>query len=219
MKYLFFLILPLGVFSQNLEIEKLVNQLVEDEIPADFEYFNLVDSSFAGLQDPWLKDEIKEVAIEFNLTDLNPEDFLIHPKDSVLNWNDYKIEKARINSYNKIPKLFFNLYRYIIVNDKISKAELDSLYQNKNENEFIVPVKNHWGKKRIRKETEKIKRDYENSFRMEDREYYSISKPKFDSSGKYALIGISRSQGGSYFLYKKENANWIQITDFSRWAY
>lgn len=66
MKYLFFLMLPLGVFSQDLEIEKLVNQLVQDVIPADFEYFNLVDSSFAGHQNPWLKDEIKEVAIEFN---------------------------------------------------------------------------------------------------------------------------------------------------------
>lgn len=200
MKYLFFLILPLGVFSQDLEIEKLVNQLVQDEIPADFEYFNLVDSSFAGHQNPWLKDEIKEVAIEFNLTDLNPEDFLIHPKDSVLNWNDYKIEKTRINSYNKIPKLYFNLYRYIIVNDKISKTELDSLYRNKKENEFIVPVKNHWGKRRIRKEAEKTKRDYQNFLQKEDAEYYSFSKPKFDSSRKYAMIEINRSQGGSYFF-------------------
>lgn len=43
MKYLFFLILPLGVFSQNLEVEKLANQLVKDKTPADFEYFNLID--------------------------------------------------------------------------------------------------------------------------------------------------------------------------------
>lgn len=219
MKYLFFLILPLGVFSQDLEIEKLVNQLVQDEIPADFEYFNLVDSSFVGHQNPWLKDEIKETAIEFNLKDLNPEDFLIHPKDSVLNWNDFKIEKARINSYDKILKLHSNLYSLMIVNDKISKAELDSLYQNKNENEFIAPVKNHWGKRRIRKEAEKTKRDYQNSLRKEDCEYYSFSKPKFDSSGKYALIEVNRSQGGSYYLYSNKSGMWKQIARFGFWAY
>lgn len=222
MKYLFFLILPLGVFSQNLEIEKLVNQLVQDEIPADFEYFNLEDSSFnysSVSPYDWFKKELKEIILEKQIKNLKVDDFSENKSDTKINWDQYNIERAKVNSFDNIPKFYSGYFTITFVPFDTPKVKLDSLYQYLNSVEIYVPVKRHWGYKRQNKEIKKSFDKRELLFNKEDREYYQISNPEFNSDKTFAIISLKPSQGGSYFLYKKENDNWIQIAEFSRWAY
>ena len=218
MKYLLFLIIPISVFSQNSDIERLVNQLVKDEIPTNFSYFNLVDSSFIIQANfPFFEDEVKFQISQSDIRDLNSSEFFQNRKDTILNWNNFQIENVKIKKEHEFPN--FHIDSYILIPLKTEKSKLDSLNQNKKENEIIVPIRKFWSKKRINKEIQKNKyRQFEN-LPKEDFEYYYFSTPMFNSTKSYALISVKRINGGSYYIYKKQNGVWIKVLEFLRWVY
>src|SRR5690606_12121362 len=162
MKFLFFVLIPLTGFSQNSEIESLVQSIVENEIPVDYEYLNLVDSSFIIQPNfPFFEDEVKFQISQSDISDLNSDEFFQNKKDTILNWNNFQIENVKIKSKNQLPN--FHINTYILIPFKTEKSKLDSLNLNKKENEIIVPIRKFWSKKRIQKEIQKVRyKQFEN---------------------------------------------------------
>lgn len=219
MKFIFLLLFPTILFSQNSEIEKLLNSIVEDEIPKQFSYFNLVDSSFIfQVRFPHFENDLKEIIYEYKIQDLDYNEFFKDRNDSILNFNNYNIEKARIYSEAKISNHFKLLRKAILIPFNYPKDKLDSLNENKDFGEVIVPVRKNWNEKKINKKVDKAWNEYEKLIKIEDKVFFYISTPLFSKNKKYSLITLKRSNGGNYLLYKKENDKWIKIADFGWWA-
>lgn len=219
MKFIFLLLFPTILFSQNSEIEKLINSIVEDEIPKQFSYFNLVDSSFTfQVFFPHFEEDLKEIISDYKIQDLDYNDFFQDRKDSVINFDYLNIDKARIYNEETIPHHFKLIKKTTLVPFNYPKDRLDNLNENKYFDELIVPVRKNWSKKKINKKVDKAWKDYEHSIKIEDKVFYCISTPLFSKDKKYSLITLKRNNAGHYLLYKKENDEWIQISDFGWWA-
>jgi len=208
-------------FSQNNEIEELVNKASEIVVPKDFKYYNLVDSSFVldidrlANSNPLLEKFIK-----------NNPDFKLSEFPSLsnglgkLNWNNYKIEKAHLYSYNDIPKFATHLKLVTIISDKTSKSELDSLNRIKKYNEVIVPVKERWSKKRVEKEVEKKWGERNQSVELENKKYFKFSTPIFSSDHKYAIIQlVTGGERSITYIFKKVNNYWIPLSEIDGYVY
>ncbi|NDV47212.1 hypothetical protein D0T49_09160 [Paludibacter sp. 221] len=208
-------------FSQNNEIEKLVNKASGIVVPKDFKYYNLLDSSFVLDVNRLINyNPLFEKFIKNN-TDFKLFEFL-SSFDSLekISWSNYKIEKAHLYSYDNIPKFATHSKLVTIISYKTSKSELDSLNRIKKYNEIIVPVKKWWPKKRIEKEIDKKWDEREKNTVLENQKYFEFSTPVFSSNYKYAIIQlITGGERSMTYVFKKVDNDWIPFSAIDEYVY
>lgn len=209
-----FLSLSIICYSENNEIEKLINKAAEIVVPKDFKYYNLVDSSFVlnvnhlTRYNPLLEKFIK------NNPDFMLSEFL-SSSNSVekVDWNNFKIEKAHLYSYEDIPKFETHFKIVTIIPTNTSQHILDSLNSIKKYNEVIVPVKKWWSKKRIEKETKNKWDERHKNTLLENQKYFMFSTPVFSSKYEYAIIQlIVGGERGITYVLKKTDNNWMPLS-------
>lgn len=221
MQRLFVIILSLflttKLYGQKSEIENLINQASKKVVPTNFEYYNLIDSSFISnfgehsLEPRKLKELLKEHP------DFPLEKFIKTQKDRyILNWADFNLKNAKIYPYATIPKFESQIRIVQLRPFNTPKPLLDSLKKSKKYNEIIVPVKRYWSEKRINKETEKAWEDYSNSVKTENKVFFQFSTPIFVDN--YAIISLNTSGGGSQCIFKKINDKWERIFIVTGWT-
>lgn len=206
-------------FGQNTETEEFINQVRHKIVPEDFRYYNLIDSSFVVQFDEFTliieKDNFNKLEKDF--PDFTLENFIQKSKASIkLDWRNYNLQKARIYSYDSIPK-FYSYSRYtIFVPYNIKKQQLDSLNKAKNHNQIYVRARTYWSRKKIEKKQTKAWRVYEKSVKYEDKTYFRFSTPII--LGYYAIVSLNTSSGGATYVFKKTDGIWKQILIYNVWA-
>lgn len=207
--------------GQNIEIEKLVNEVSKIVIPKDFRFYNLVDSSF-------ILDINRVISYNSQLekfiekeSDFKLSEFLSASNNlGEINWHNYKIDGAHLYPYNDIPKFTTHLRLTTIISSEISKFELDSLNHTKKYNEIIVPVKKWWSQKRIDKEVEKKWNERNNNIILENKKYFIFSTPIFSPNYEYAIIEIiTGGEGSVTYVFKKVNNNWFCLSPIYGYVY
>ena len=203
-------------FGQNADFENLINQIYKDQVPENFEYYNLVDSSFVTKFDKYSL-ELDEISfLQKHYSDF-PYEELINASNNcyVISWNNYDLKNAKIYSIDSIPKFESQFRINIIVPYKISQVEFDSLNRKKKNYEVIVPVKKYWSEKRIDREIHKAWEKYSNSIEKENKTYFRFSTPLIVNN--YALVTLNQSGRGATYIYKNTNGIWKQLLIFRRW--
>src|SRR5436190_20913581 len=91
--------------GQETETSNLINDIYLNVVPAQFEYYNLVDAGFVTEFDKYSLEE-SELNKLLTLYPDFPFDYFLHKKkDSLLiKWRNYDLTKARIYKYDSIPK-------------------------------------------------------------------------------------------------------------------
>ena len=221
MRNCFYLLLLLSClsFGQAKEnIEELINIAYKEIVPADYNYFNLVDSSSVMKLNKYDLDFREHKKFFEENPDFNPEEFITKATIAQrLNWKDYIIEKAVIKAYKDFPRYAYHVRVSGLVPFNTPQRVIDSLKSNKRY-DIVVPVKKSWTKKRIEKETEKKWQEYDAGFKPEDRNIYRFYTPLFSDDKLYAIVQLDGSGQGKYIVFKKVNGQWTKIYDFGMWV-
>lgn len=201
------------LFGQKAAFENLINQIYTERVPENFEYYNLVDSSFVTKFDKYSLERDELSFLQKQFSDFPYKDFIEASKNcSTINWINYDLKNAKIYSIDSVPKFESQIRLIRVVPKKISPVELDSLNRNKKLYEVILPVKKHWSKSRIDKEVQKTWEKYSNSIKAENKTYFSFSTPLIIDN--YAIITLNQSGSGASYIYKNTNGVWKQILIF-----
>lgn len=205
------------MFGQNTDFENLINQIYTDIVPKDFEYYNLVDSSFITKFDQYSLEPDELTVIKTKYRDFPYEKFIQKSKIfEIINWKNYHLKNAKIYSIDSIPKFESQIKSTILVPYKINQEELDSLNKVKKYYEVIVPIKKSWGRKKIDKEIEKTWDERSKNVKAENKIYFRFSTPLIIND--YAIITLNQSGRGASYLYKYIDGFWTQIFIFKRWV-
>lgn len=210
------ILFPIFSFGQKNNIEILINQIYTDVVPENFEYYNLVDSSFTMDFNKYsiLPEELTFLKTEYK--DFPYEEFIQNNKiSSIINWRDYHLEKAKIYSIDSIPKFQTQMQLTQFVPYKINQDKLDSLNRTKKYYEVIVPIKKNWSNKKIEKEIEKAWKARVKYVKVENQIYFRFSTPIIIDN--YAIITLNQGHTGASYIYKYIEESWIQIFTFRRW--
>ena len=203
-------------FAQKNEVKSLLEACIKDVVPSDFEYFNLVDSSFTMELDKYSLNDIDDKSFLNEHQDFELLQFLENLKSTKkLNWNSFNLPNAKIYSIDSIPKFSENLRTNVII-------------INENNSEIVVDFINHkqlrlvTGKSKTKKEIDeaivKAWENFDKAIRKENKVYFKFSTPIFSDDKKYALIKINNSGSGKYYIYRKEKSSWVKIYTFGYWV-
>jgi hypothetical protein len=220
MKHILYLIIFLSTssYSQS-KIDKLINQVANDVIPKDFNYYYLLENS---LQDKKANDSIiltfpngkRELLKAYPNF---PFDLGLRVKSEKINWKNYNLEKAKYITEGQAEKITRTTKEVYFVDENIEKDKFDYLNENKELNSLIVRKNKSWTEKEIRNEVEKsFKEDAE--LQKEKKVYYVFSNPIFSKNNEYARISVllnSRCKGTcATYIYHYKNEVWTQIEEY-----
>lgn len=210
-------------FGQKSEIESLINQISEAEVPENFEYYFLVSKS---LEQEKVDDSLQNYQIrELKMVD---EDFsknfiYTQPKKETINWKNYNLNKAKLVSdeYNYNHTLSPPQTKKIkFVNYNIDQKKYNGLIENKEPYTLIIKKKLLWNKKRIWN-NKKLYAEFIENWKVDDKNnpeetvYYHFSKPVFSQNKRYALVNVFKKRrcNGSGFtaLYRNDKGIWKKV--------
>lgn len=210
------LLLFTKLFGQKAKIESLVNQAYKEIVPNNFEYYNLIDTSFVTRFDKYSFEKYELDSLLQKYSDFPIDIFIQKEKDNLfLNWATYNLDKAKVYSYENIPKFESQVRFNRLIPFNTSQQTIDSLKKTKKYNEVIIPIKKHWSKKRIDKEIKKVWTNYSNSIKIENKIYFFFSTPIIVDN--YAIITLNQTGRGATHIFKKEGDIWKEIFVFERW--
>ena len=203
-------------FAQNRDIQTLLEVCYKYAAPKDFEYFNLVDSSFIMTSDRLYLSEIddKEFLNEYN--DFNMQEFAEKAASTPkINWKHYKCPKAIIYSIDSIPK-FPGMVRNntIVLNNDENKIKVKFI----NYNHLRVEAGKNKSEEEINKAIDSAWEDYEKNTRKEKKIYFKFSTPIFSYDKKYAVIMTKTSGSGGCFICMRKGNSWKIIYRFGNWV-
>lgn len=223
---IFSIFFNLNLFGQKSDIECLINQIVKDEVPENFEYYFLVPRS---LEQQKIDDSLQNYQIrEFKMVDKDfPNDLIYTESKETINWRNYDLNNAIYvpDEYNyshtlsppKTKKVRFVKYN-------INQKKYDSLVKNKEPYTLIVKKKWLWSKKRIWNNS-KLYNDLIKNWKMDDKNnpeenvYFHFSKPIFSENKKYSLVSIFKMRhcdgDGFTALYRNDYGTWKKIMEFN----
>ena len=213
-----------GHFFDKPEIKNLINQIIDYEIPENFEYFFLIPES---LEQTKIKDSLQNYQIrELKIMDKHfPVNLIYIKSKEILNWKNYDLnlakyipdEQIKHTSPPTIKKIRFVKYN-------LKQREYDSLIRNREPHTLIVKKKWFWKKNKIWA-NEKFHTELKEAWRIdnekniEEKVYFQFSKPIFSKDGKYAKVSVFKNWrcNGSGFtaLYKNDNGNWKKLIEFN----
>ncbi len=163
-----------ALFGQKIDFANFINQIYTERVPNNFEYYNLIDSSFITEFDKYSLEYDELIFIQKQYKDFPYEEFISASKNClIINWNNYELNNAKVYSKNSIPKFENKIRLNRLVQYTIKQKELDSLNRTKEFYEVIIPIKSHWSKKRIDKEIQKTWDKYLKSIKTENKTYFS----------------------------------------------
>jgi hypothetical protein len=211
------IVLFTNLFGQKTEIENLVNQAYKEVVPNNYEYYNLVDSSFVTYVDEYCFGPDELYSLLKNYPNFPVDSFIQKSKDCmILNWKNYSLIKAKISQYASIPKIQSQSKIIRLVPFNTSDQSIDSLKKTNKFIEMVTPVKKHWSKNRLNKEIAKAWAKYYNSIKAEDRIYYRFSTPLIFNN--YAIITMDAPLEGATYIFLKVNNVWKNIFILNRWG-
>lgn len=205
-------------FSQDKkEIEELMNVAYKEIVQSNYTYFNLIDSSQTILLKQSDFDRFDKT-FWIDSPDFDKKEFIAKAASAQkINWRDYKIEKAVVYSFEAVPKYATSTGFTRIIEFNTPKEVIDSLEQNKAYYEIIVPVKKSWSEKRIQKEINNKWKEHYKNMPSEDIYYYRFYTPLLSEDKSYAIVRLDSNSGGSCFIFKKVNGEWIRVYKFRSW--
>jgi len=226
--FLISFLISINIFGQKVEILDLINQIVDNEIPENFEYYFLVSKS---LEQPKIYDSIQNHQIkELRISDKQfPLNLIYKKSEEIIDWKKYNLQKVKyvIDEYNyqtTSPPTSKNV-RFVKYN--IDQKIYDSLIKTKKTHTLIVRKKWLWNKDRIwgnkKFYSELVKSWNEDEKRnLEEKLYFQFSKPIFSKDKKYARISIfkrRRCKGNGFTaLYKNDNGIWKKLIEYNQVA-
>jgi len=214
------IVLSIYCYGQKTEIESLINKIAAQEVPKDFKFYYLLQEShqqqkiFGSIQ---LYDKTKLLRQDLGF----PLELLTAKSDENVDWKDFNlnnpkyIDKDMARSTPRIMKqVYFTKY-------KIEQSEFDSLVKSKRPYTLYIRKKWFWGKKRVWNEVVKAWNKDE-KHNIEQKIYFSFSKPIFSSDIKYAKVSVSIqkrcNRHGYIGIYKKENGIWKGLIKYNQVA-
>src|SRR5690606_32788021 len=83
-----------NIFGQKSDIEELINQIANNEVPENFEYYFIVSKS---LEQPKIYDSIQNYQIrELRMSDKNfPVSLIYKPNEDTTDWKKYDLKNAK----------------------------------------------------------------------------------------------------------------------------
>ena len=203
-------------FAQNNEVKSLLEACIKDVVPSDFEYFNLVDSSFTMELDKYSLNDIDDRKFLNEYQDFELLQFLDDLKSTKkLNWNSFNLPNAKTYSIDSIPKFSENLRtNVIVINENNSKIVVDFI----NHRQLRLVTGKSKTKKEIDEAIVQAWENFDKAIRKENKVYFKFSTPIFSDDKKYALIQINNSGSGKYYIYRKEKSSWVKIYTFGYWV-
>jgi len=220
-----FLIITWFSFGQKLEIENLINQIADNEVPENFKFYYLVQKSYSP-------DEFYDTISPYQKTtllrqDLNfPLEIIDENNDEKIDWNGYNLKKVKIiiSEYNYQITSPPTSKKVEFVNYNIDKKEFDNLFNNKKPHTLIVKKKWYWNKKRILK-SKKFHNELVKAWKLDEQQkleekiYFQFSKPTFSKDKQYARVSIykkRRCRGyGFTSIYKNNNGIWKKLIEYN----
>ncbi len=212
------LILSINSFGQKTEIESVINQIASQEVPENFKFYYLMQES---LQQPKEFDSLQLYQkTKLLRQDLNfPLELIVAKRSENVDWKDFNLENIKYigkETHRSSPPTMKQVY---FVKYNIKQSELNSLLKNKNPHTLYIRKKWLWNKKRVWNEVVKAwKKDEEQN--IEEKMYFSFSKPTFSSDFKYARVSIfiyKRCNGNRYtVIYKNENGIWKKLIEYNQ---
>lgn len=199
--------------GQNNDIRNLVNTALNDLVPKDYKYYNLIDSSFI-YNDYYIEENELEIIKKEN-HDFNFEELATKNKgeQQLLSWGDFNLDKAHIHTFKSLPE--YETYTRVtnLIPFNSPKKIYDSIVNNK-KNQLVIKYKDSWSKRQTQKKIDKAWKKHFNKIKLENRTYNMVSTPLILDN--YAIITIRNSNGGENYIYRKLNKKWVQIWSFSR---
>ena len=226
--FILFVLICSFSFGQKSEIENLITQIANNEIPENYKYYFIVSKS---LEQSKIYDSIQNYQIrELRMSDKNfPLNLIYQKNEEITNWTEYELKNSRYvhNEYNyqtTSPPTSKNV-RFVKYN--IGQKEYNSLTKNRNPHTVIVKKKWFWSKNRIWK-NEKFKEELikawkiDEKYNIEEKVYFRFSKPIFSKDKKYARISIFKNRrcngNGFTALYKNDKGTWKKLIEFNQLA-
>lgn len=210
-----------SALAQSTDIGKFINDMDTIFIPSDFQYFNLLDSSYRPQFDKFtipIKDESAEQFVSES-NDFNMDEFIQKAKNApILNWVDYKIENARIYSYKDIPKNKWDVFlTAIYAYDHIySRKKFDSI-RNSHPNSIYIRVCRNWSKDKINGQVKKARKKWEASTPKEDQKFFTFSTPIFSNDKNYAMVSFRSQRIEMFYIFKWKEGKWTKIWNSKRY--
>lgn len=215
-------------FGQKSKIAGLINQISNNEVPENFEYYFLVSRS---LEQPKIYDSIQNYQIiGLTMSDKDfPENLIYKQSEEITDWKEYDLKNSKyvFNKYNyqtTSPPTSKNV-RFVKYN--IGQKEYDSLTKNREPHTLIVKKKWHWNKNRIWK-NEKFHKELINAWKLDEEQnkeekiYFQFSKPIFSKDLKYARISIFKNRrcngNGVTAIYRNDNGTWKKLIEYNQVA-
>lgn len=220
-KILLFLLFTFQLNGQELDIKTIMNLVINEEIPENFTFFNLVDTNLIDRIENYSlpnsdKRELLSKYLDF------PIDLIINPKiDSTKrNWTNYNLNKAKVNSEYICKEIVKN--QSILFRAKNQK-EYDSIVSKNLPNLIAIIINPKWSERKI---NSKIKKAYElhqpTIQKIENKVYFHFTYPIFSKEKGFFRITIfeskSRSGIAKTFIYKIENNKILQVYEYGRWT-
>lgn len=214
-----FIFLSISGYSQS-KIDKLMNQVANDLIPKNFNYYNLLENS---LQDEKANDSINisspKTKREFLESYPNfPFELGLKVKSEKINWKNYNLEKAKYITEEQAKKITGIITEVYFVDENIEIEKYDYLNENKDFNELIVKKNKKWTDEEIRTVIVKsLKEDAE--LQKENKVYFVFSNPIFSNDNEYARVSVlsnRRCKGECItYIYHYKNEVWTQIAEYA----
>lgn len=226
--FIILFLISINNFGQKSEIENLINQIANNEIPENFEYYFIVTKS---LEQPKIYDSIQNYQIRgFRRFDKDfPENLIYKLSEDTTDWKEYDLKNTKyvINEYKyptTSPPTSKNV-RFVKYN--IGQKEYDSLTQNRKPHTVIVKKKWLWTKNRIW-QNKKFHNELIKAWKLDEEKnkeemvYVQFSKPIFSKDKKYARISIFKNRrcngNGFTAIYRNDNGTWKKLIEYNQVA-
>ncbi|MCF3111645.1 hypothetical protein LL912_22855 [Niabella sp. CC-SYL272] len=220
-RFLILIILPFiagTIFGQKKDIRQLIGAVVEKAVPPEFSYFHLVDSSFISRYATTYFDPLEFKTFYKENPHFDPGAFkAANAKAKKINWRKFKIPRARINPYGKIPHYESQVWIVTLLPWSTPDSVLERKRRDNKSSGVILKIKESWTKVQQNEAIQKERERYANSLRPEDKKYFAISTPIFSKDRLYAIIEVRTALEGWCQVYKKVKGRWVYQITLSHW--
>ncbi len=203
--------------AQDTLFTKFVNSVYNEVVDTNSTYYYLLNIGKNPQFDTYDLIDLKAIIdnSKNETRDIPFQDFidLIKADTTKVNWCKLNLEKAKCVDKDHGPKYSYMLrvLNYIPYNSK------DSIILDL-ENKGIIPVllKPGMSKKQM-KAQEKLALAKYQSKPIDEKQFYSFSKPIFSKNNKYVLIELNKSESGCLFIFKFSAGKWKRLLEFRCW--
>ena len=195
-------------------VSKLINSVYLEEVDSTAQFYYLLDSA----KNPrFNKFDLEELMNEEEITkDVPLNDFIFNIQHDTTKfcWENFNLIKARCVDRRHLPHYGrgYKIFHYVSYNTKDSVLKkLDA------ENVIPILVKPKMTKAELKKAERKAIKKYDDR-PIEEKKWYSFSKPIFSNNMEYVLISLDNNERGCLYIFKLVKGTWTRILKFRCWV-